>query len=51
LEKIKPFLEMRKIILILILGLSQEFAVNFVYVIKIEGSINLATVEYISSSI
>lgn len=42
---------MRKLILFLFLGLSQAFADNFVYVIKIEGTINPATAEYILSSI
>ncbi len=42
---------MRNLILFLLFFVSWVFADNFVYVIKVEGAINPATAEYISSSI
>jgi membrane-bound serine protease (ClpP class) len=42
---------MRKLILLLFFASVPNFADNFVYVIKVEGTINPATAEYISSSI
>jgi membrane-bound serine protease (ClpP class) len=42
---------MRKLIFLLFFASVPNFADNFVYVIKIEGTINPATAEYISSSI
>jgi membrane-bound serine protease (ClpP class) len=42
---------MRKLIFLLFFASVPNFADNFVYVIKVEGTINPATAEYISSSI
>ncbi len=47
----KVIVEMRRLILLLSLCVGQVFADSFVYVIKVEGTINPATAEYISSSI